>query len=73
MTDSEAMLRRQAQWQKDRRSLSWPEKIRMAERVRESAERLRDRPGPARTPPPSGPARRPYLPTGDALSSESRP
>ncbi len=61
MTDSEAMLRRQAQWQKDRRSLSWPEKIRMAERVRESAERLRDRPGPARTLPPSGACAPPLL------------
>jgi len=48
MTDSEVMLRRQAQWQKDRCSLSWPEKIRMAERVRGSAERLRDRSNRAR-------------------------
>jgi hypothetical protein len=34
MTDLEAMLKRQADWQKSRRSLTWPEKIRMAERVR---------------------------------------
>ena len=53
MTDLEVMLRRQAKWQKDRFSLSWPEKIRMAERVRESAERLRDRPGPPGPLPPT--------------------
>ena len=35
------MLERQAQWQKGRKALSWPEKIRMAERIRESARQLR--------------------------------
>jgi hypothetical protein len=41
MTDLEHMLERQAQWQKSRQSLTWPEKIRMAERVRESVRQLR--------------------------------
>jgi hypothetical protein len=47
MTDLEHMLARQAQWQKSRQSLTWPEKIRMAERVRESVKQLRARPRPA--------------------------
>jgi hypothetical protein len=38
------MLERQAQWQKSRQFLTWPEKIRMAERVRESVRQLRARP-----------------------------
>jgi hypothetical protein len=46
MTDLEHMLERQAQWQKSRQSLTWPEKIRMAERIRESVRRLRAQPGP---------------------------
>jgi hypothetical protein len=47
MTDLEHMLERQAQWQKSRKSLTWPEKIRMAERVRESVRQLRALPRPA--------------------------
>jgi hypothetical protein len=47
MTDLEHMLERQAQWQKSRQSLTWPEKIRMAERVRESVMQLRAQPRPA--------------------------
>ncbi|MGH7267245.1 MAG: hypothetical protein ACREMB_20690 [Candidatus Rokuibacteriota bacterium] len=39
MNEIKALLKRQARWQKSRRALSWPEKIRMAERVRDSAER----------------------------------
>lgn len=35
------LLERQARWQKARNELSWPVKIRMAERVRESILRLR--------------------------------
>ena len=46
MTDIERMLARQAQWQKSRRSLTWPEKLRMAERVRDSVRQLRARPRP---------------------------
>jgi hypothetical protein len=41
MSDIQELLERQARWQKTRRALSWPEKIRMAERVRESARQLR--------------------------------
>ncbi len=41
MTDFERMLKRQADWQKSRQSLTWPEKIRMAERMRESVRQLR--------------------------------
>lgn len=52
MTDLEAMLKRQADWQKSRRSLTWPEKIRMAERVRESVGQLRARPHPTQPGPP---------------------
>ena len=38
MRDVEKLLRRQAEWQKSRRSLSWPEKIRMAEQARDTIE-----------------------------------
>ena len=41
MSDLEQMLNRQAQWQKSRQSLTWPEKIRLAERVRDSVRQLR--------------------------------
>ena len=41
MSDIQEMLERQAQWQKGRKALTWPEKIRMAERVRESVRQLR--------------------------------
>ncbi len=36
MSDHAQILRRQAQWQKHRRSLTWPEKIRLAEQVLET-------------------------------------
>ena len=39
--DVQQLLRRQAQWQKSRQALPWPEKIRMAERIRESILALR--------------------------------
>jgi hypothetical protein len=41
MSDIQQLLERQARWQKARRTLSWPEKIRMAERIRESVRKLR--------------------------------
>jgi hypothetical protein len=41
MTDTRSLLERQAEWQKQRTALTWPEKIRMAEAVRESAAKLR--------------------------------
>lgn len=41
MTRIQELLERQSRWQKSRQALSWAEKIRMAERVRESALQLR--------------------------------
>jgi hypothetical protein len=41
MIDIQEMLARQAVWQKSRQSLTWPEKIRLAEMVRESVQQLR--------------------------------
>ncbi len=41
MNETLALLERQALWQKSRQELSWPEKIRMAEAIRESARQLR--------------------------------
>jgi len=41
ISEIQALLERQARWQKTQRALSWPEKIRMAERIRESARQLR--------------------------------
>ena len=41
MSEIQALLERQALWQKTRRALPWPEKIRMAEGIRESALQLR--------------------------------
>jgi len=37
----QAMLERQAKWQKSRQALSWAGKIRMAEEIRDSARKLR--------------------------------
>lgn len=39
--DVQELLRRQAEWQKSRKDLSWPEKIRMVEKVRDSVRALR--------------------------------
>jgi hypothetical protein len=36
-----ALLERQARWQRSRKDLSWPEKLRLAAAVRESVVRLR--------------------------------
>ena len=36
MNDMKKMLQRQADWQKKRKELPWPEKIRMVEAIRES-------------------------------------
>ena len=41
MGEANELLKRQAVWQKQRRKLSWPEKMRMAEAVRESVVKLR--------------------------------
>jgi hypothetical protein len=41
MDDIQQLLTRQAVWQRSRQSLTWPDKIRMAEMVRESVKELR--------------------------------
>ena len=41
MNDVKKLLERQALWQKSRKSLPWPEKIRMAEAIRESILQIR--------------------------------
>ena len=55
MTDTRELFERQAAWQAGRRRLSWPEKVRMAEAIRESLVRFRNtRP----LDPKAGPAKR---------------
>jgi len=57
MTDIQRLIERQAQWQKSRRSLSWPEKVRMAEAMRGAIHQLRgglNKKSRARTEPQSG-------------------
>ena len=56
MNDVEQMLRRQALWQKSRQSLTWPEKIRLAERLREGLRQWRATPT-RRIVPPAVPGR----------------
>ena len=41
MADMEQMFLRQDRWQKERRLLPWPEKIRLAEAIRESLLQFR--------------------------------
>jgi len=41
MTRADELFSRQSQWQRSRRDLSWPEKIREAERLRPSLEAFR--------------------------------
>jgi hypothetical protein len=41
MSDSQHLLERQAEWQKNRARLSWPEKIRMVEALQETLRRFR--------------------------------
>ena len=41
MTDIKALFERQARWQKSLRDLPWPEKIRMAAKLRKSIPELR--------------------------------
>lgn len=41
MDDAKKLLERQAVWQKSRKSLPWPEKIRIAEAIRESILQIR--------------------------------
>ena len=41
MTETERRFQRQAEWQKSRRFLPWPEKIRLAEQMRPAVEAFR--------------------------------
>ena len=41
MTEVERLLQRQAAWQKSRTQLTWPEKIRIAEQMRDSLKQWR--------------------------------
>ena len=41
MARADELFSRQTQWQQSRRNLSWPEKIRQAERLRPSLEAFR--------------------------------
>ena len=41
MTDVRRLLERQAEWQRARGGLSWPEKVHMAEAMREAIHQLR--------------------------------
>ncbi len=41
MSDVKLLLDRQASWQRTRQALTWPEKVRIAEQVRESILQLR--------------------------------
>jgi hypothetical protein len=59
MDDVMKLLERQAAWQKGRKSLPWPEKIRIAEAVRESILQIRSTgPGLKREAAVSGQTRR---------------
>ena len=40
MVDVKQMLQRQAEWQKGRRLLPWPEKLRLAEAMRDTLSRF---------------------------------
>jgi hypothetical protein len=39
--DIKPLLERQSRWQRSRQALTWPEKVRLAEEVRESVRQLR--------------------------------
>ena len=59
MDDVKKLLERQALWQKSRKSLPWPEKIRIAEAIRESIQQIRSTgPGMGRESAVSGRKRR---------------
>ena len=42
MTEIDKLFERHKEWHKSRIALSWPEKIRMAEAVRESVKKMRE-------------------------------
>ena len=53
MNEVQDLLEKQARWQKSRQALSWPEKIRMAEAIRDSVRQLRQIPREEAPRPPS--------------------
>ena len=56
MTDLAALLARQARWQKSHASLPWPEKVRIAEQMRDDVAAMRrTRPKTARSDEPRPP------------------
>jgi hypothetical protein len=62
MTDMRRLFERQTAWQKGRTALTWPEKVRMAEAIREWVSRLSRARSPAPTTirmPPGRPRREP--------------
>ncbi len=63
MDEFSKRLERQAQWQKSRKSLSWPEKVRQAEAIRDAIKALR---ATKTDSPPTGnsPAPKDLTPTG---------
>jgi hypothetical protein len=60
MTEAKKLLQRQSRWQRSRKALSWPEKVRIAERLRPSIELWR-----ASTGEPAAEKRLPPGPAGD--------
>jgi len=68
MTDIRHLLERQADWQKTRSRLPWPEKIRMAEAMRESLRQFRRAPSGKTGKPSMGPRSKPD-PQGAASSA----
>ena len=65
-SELKALLEAQAAWQRARAGLSWPEKIRMAEAMRESAAQLR------RIPSAEHRILAPTSTTADMVSKEAR-
>ena len=70
MSDMPARFDRQSRWQRSRSALSWSEKIRIVDEIREDIETLRRR-APTTVPAfeSRGPAARPTRPSG-SVSSE---
>jgi hypothetical protein len=66
MSEEQQRFKRQADWQKSLRTLPWPEKIRMVEKVRESVKQLRNTP-----PSKENRAIHPQAPSNNSPSSSS--
>jgi hypothetical protein len=68
MTETRQLLERQAAWQKGRAALTWPEKIHLAEAVREGAAQISRARSPRRS--AVSPSRRPE--TGEVTTREAK-